>query len=111
MMTSMTIDDITPASRKDWRQWLQKNHKKKDSVWLIYYKKNTNKTSLTWDDAVEEALCFGWIDSKRQPLDEEKFRQLFARRKPKGTWSKINKDRIKRLTGEGLMTEAGIAAI
>lgn len=109
----MTKEAVTfnPKSRQDWRRWLQKNHMKEDSVWLIYYKKNTNLTSLTWDDAVEEALCFGWIDSKRQPLDDKRFRQLFGKRKPKGTWSRINKKRVELLIEQGLMTKAGLDAI
>lgn len=102
---------VSPKNRQQWRNWLLKNHIKQESVWLIYYKKKTNVTSLTWDDAVEEALCFGWIDSKRQPVDAEKFRQFFGKRKTSGTWSKINKERIQRLTDQGLMSKAGMDVI
>lgn len=110
-MTSNETPSFSPKSRQQWRDWLQKKHNKKESVWLIYYKKKTNITSLTWDEAVEEALCFGWIDSKRQPIDDEKFRQFFGKRKAGGTWSKINKQRVQRLAEAGLMSQAGMDAI
>jgi uncharacterized protein YdeI (YjbR/CyaY-like superfamily) len=105
------IDTITPKTRKLWRKWLEKNHDRKDSVWLIYHKKNSKTPSMSWSDAVEEALCFGWIDSKRQAIDETTFRQFFGKRKPKSLWSGINKDKVKRLIDDGLMTSAGLAAI
>lgn len=111
-MTEQKIDSITPKTRQAWRKWLESNHNRKESVWLVYHKKNSkNPTLLDWDDAVEEALCFGWIDSKRQSVDITTFRQLFAKRKPKGTWSRINKGRIERLTEQGLMAKAGFDAI
>lgn len=100
-----------PKNRKHLREWLKKNHAKEDAVWLIYHKKSSATPSLDWDEAVEEALCFGWIDSKRQKVDASTFRQFFGKRKPHGTWSKINKARIQRLTEEGLMTKAGLDAI
>lgn len=110
-MNEENIDIFYPENRQQWRQWLQENHDVKHSVWLLYFKKSSNKPSLSWSDAVDEALCFGWIDSKRQAIDEEKFRQYFCRRKPKSTWSKINKDKIERLTEEGLMAQAGFDSI
>jgi uncharacterized protein YdeI (YjbR/CyaY-like superfamily) len=110
-MNEENIDIFYPENRQQWRQWLQENHDVKHSVWLLYFKKSSNKPSLSWSDAVDEALCFGWIDSKRQTIDEEKFRQYFCRRKPKSTWSKINKDKIERLTEEGLMAQAGFDSI
>jgi uncharacterized protein YdeI (YjbR/CyaY-like superfamily) len=100
-----------PSSRKDWRQWLQKNHKKQQSIWVICYKKKSNVPTITWSEAVDEAICFGWIDSLRQPIDHEKFRQYFCQRKPTSAWSKINKEKVKRLTDEGLMAKAGLACI
>jgi uncharacterized protein YdeI (YjbR/CyaY-like superfamily) len=105
------IESTTPKSREQWRKWLQKNHEKKDSVWLIYYKKDTNKPTVTWSDAVDEALCFGWIDGLKKSIDEEKFMQRFTRRKANSTWSKINKQKVKRLIKEGLMTKAGLEAV
>ncbi len=102
---------FTPTSRSDWRNWLKDNHEKEQSVSLIYYKAKTGKSSLTWSDAVDEALCFGWIDSTRRPVDEEKFMQFFTRRKPKSTWSKINKDKVEQLEKDGLMSAAGRVCI
>jgi uncharacterized protein YdeI (YjbR/CyaY-like superfamily) len=100
-----------PASRKAWRNWLKKNHVKKPSVWLIFYKKGSDVSTLSWSDAVEEALCFGWVDSKRKPIDHEKFIQFFSKRKANGTWSKINKEKIKRLQEAGLIASAGLDVI
>ncbi len=100
-----------PKSRRAWRLWLLKNHNNKPSVWVIYYKKKSGNPTLPYSDAVEEALCFGWIDSKVKPVDEEKFMQFFCKRKPNSTWSKINKEKIQRLIDEGLMTEAGYKTI
>jgi len=100
-----------PKGRKHWRTWLQKNHNKKQSVWLVCYKKITKIPTISWSDAVDEALCFGWIDSKRKPIDEEKFIQFFGKRKAKSAWSKINKAKVECLAGEGLMSKAGFDAI
>jgi uncharacterized protein YdeI (YjbR/CyaY-like superfamily) len=105
------IQTFYPKSRLDWREWLQVNHDKKQSVWLIYYKKKSNIPTVTYNEAVDEALCFGWIDSKSKPIDEHKFMQFFSRRKEKSIWSKINKDKIERLTNEGLMTKAGFEIV
>lgn len=105
------IETFYPVSRQAWRAWLEENHRSKQSVWLVYYKKKTSMASITWSEAVDEALCFGWIDSKAKPLDEEKFMQFFSRRKPRGTWSKVNKEKIKRLIDAELMSEAGFETI
>jgi uncharacterized protein YdeI (YjbR/CyaY-like superfamily) len=105
------IETFYPKSRTAWREWLQENHDKKQSVWLIYYKKKSNIPTVMYSEAVEEALCFGWIDSKSKPIDDEKFMQFFSKRKIKSVWSKINKEKIERLTKEGLMTEAGFDII
>lgn len=105
------VDKICPVNREGWRECLKENHRLKESVWLIYHKKKSNLYSMSWSDAVEEALCFGWIDSVRKTLDDERFLQLFTKRKPKGTWSKINKQKIEQLIQTGLMTEAGLAVI
>jgi uncharacterized protein YdeI (YjbR/CyaY-like superfamily) len=110
-MTEKNIEIICPQSRQQWRQWLQENHDKKRSVWLIYYKKKSNIPTINWSEAVDEALCFGWIDSKKQSIDEEKYMQFFCRRKLNSTWSKVNKVKIQRLTEEGLMTQAGFNSI
>lgn len=100
-----------PASRQEWRQWLADNHRSKQSVWLVYYRKKSDKPTVAYQEAVEEALCFGWIDSTKKTIDEERFMQLFSRRKPTSIWSRINKDSVKRLIDQGLMTEAGLASV
>lgn len=110
-MTKTEPETFYPASRKDWRQWLQKNHKAKQSIWIICYKQSANVPTITWSDAVDEALCFGWIDSTRRPIDNEKFMQFFGKRKATGTWSRINKEKIERLIADKLMTKAGLEVI
>ncbi len=97
--------------RKAWRKWLEKNHGKQLGVWLIYYKKSSGKSRVSYDDAVEEALCFGWIDSIMKPLDEEKFMQKFTPRKTKSVWSALNKRRVEKLIADGLMMPAGLTII
>lgn len=105
------IDIYRPNNRNEWRQWLEKNHREKKAVWLVQYRLSTNVPSLSWSEAVDEALCFGWIDSTRKTVDESSFMQLFTRRKANSTWSKINKDKIRRLIADGLMTQAGYESI
>jgi uncharacterized protein YdeI (YjbR/CyaY-like superfamily) len=111
MKTEKEIETIYAKSRQEWREWLQDNHDKKQSVWLIYYKKKSAVPSVVYSDAVDEALCFGWIDSKAKPIDEDSYMQFFSRRKPKSVWSKVNKEKIERLTKQGLITEMGFEAI
>jgi uncharacterized protein YdeI (YjbR/CyaY-like superfamily) len=110
-MKQKETETFYPKSRQEWREWLQKNHDKKQSVWLIYYKKKSNIPTIIYSEAVDEALCFGWIDSKSKPLDNEKFMQFFSKRKTNSVWSKVNKEKIERLTIEGLMTKAGFDII
>ncbi len=110
-MPNKELKTYCPASRQEWRQWLADNHRSEQSVWLVYYKKNSHKPTVTYQEAVEEALCFGWIDSTKKTMDEERFMQLFSRRKPASGWSRINKEKIRRLTDEGLMTGAGLESI
>jgi uncharacterized protein YdeI (YjbR/CyaY-like superfamily) len=105
------IETFCPTNQKEWRLWLKKNHKSKQSVWLILYKKESNKPIISWSDAVDQALCFGWVDSKRKPIDREKFMQFFSKRKSTGTWSKINKEKVRQLIDQGLMTPAGLECI
>lgn len=105
------VEVFYPKSRKQWRAWLQKNGQQKKNVWLLLYNKQSGKPTLTMPEAVEEALCFGWIDSKANKRDEESRYQSFAKRKPTGSWSKINKARVKKLIEEGLMHETGMEMI
>lgn len=81
------MDTYCPKSRTDWRKWLEINHQSKQSVWLVYFKTSTNVPSLSWSEAVDEALCFGWIDSTKKTIDEERYVQYFSRRNPNSTWS------------------------
>ncbi len=94
-----------------WRRWLAKNHDRAKNVWLIIYHKKSKTASVKYPEAVEEALCFGWIDSKPNKRDEESFFLFFTARKPKSVWSKVNKERIARLTKENRMAPPGLAAI
>ena len=102
---------VRPKSRKAWRGWLEKNHASSAGVWLVYAKRHSGLPSLTYNDAVEEALCFGWIDSKINPIDDVFYMQIFTPRKPKSVWSALNKKRVERLLAAGLMTAAGLVAI
>ena len=109
--TKKDIETFRPASRQEWRQWLQEHHNDKPSVWLIQYKKEANLPTLTWSESVDEALCFGWIDSLRKSVDDKTFMQFFCKRKPTSVWSKINKAKVQRLIDEGLITRAGHESI
>jgi uncharacterized protein YdeI (YjbR/CyaY-like superfamily) len=110
-MTESEIKTFCPASRQQWRAWLEAHHEQERSVWLIFHKNKSNLPTITWSEAVDEALCFGWIDSIAKPLDEERFMRFFSRRKAKSVWSKINKEKVRRLTDEGLITRAGFDCI
>jgi uncharacterized protein YdeI (YjbR/CyaY-like superfamily) len=102
---------VYAADRATWRSWLETHGETSAAVWLVYYKKDSDLPSITWNEAVEEALCFGWIDSKAKPIDDLRYRQYFSPRKPKSVWSKINKASIERLVADGLMREPGLRAI
>jgi uncharacterized protein YdeI (YjbR/CyaY-like superfamily) len=110
-MPSKEIDTFCPASRQAWRQWLIKNHSSKQAVWLVYGKKKSGLPTITWSEAVEEALCFGWIDSIKKSIDSERFIQFFSKRKPNSTWSKINKIKIQRLAKQDFLTAAGYTSV
>jgi uncharacterized protein YdeI (YjbR/CyaY-like superfamily) len=97
--------------RAAWRNWLMENHATQKAVWLIYYKPASGKTRVSYDDAVDEAICFGWIDSKPNALDEWRSIQFFAPRNPKSNWSKVNKGRVERLLAENRLHPAGLAVI
>lgn len=97
--------------RKTWRQWLSKNHETADEIWLVYYRKETGKPRIAYNDAVEEALCYGWIDSIVRKVDDERFAQRFSPRKPKSVLSQMNRERVRKLIANKKMTKAGLAAI
>jgi len=105
------LEEYCPHDKKDWRKWLEKNHVKKEAVWLIFYKKKSPKYNLSWSESVDEALCFGWIDSVKKTIDSETYKQYFSKRKAKSNWSKINKDKVKSLIEQGLMEEEGYKSI
>ncbi len=111
MAKSDNKQSIYAKDRSEWRKWLEKNHATSSDVWLIYYKTGSGKPSVSYDEAVEEALCFGWIDSRVNTLDDERYRQVFSSRKPKSSWSKLNKQRVEQLIQNGLMTAAGLEKI
>jgi uncharacterized protein YdeI (YjbR/CyaY-like superfamily) len=95
------------STRAAWRTWLKRHHKSKREIWLIYYKRGSGKPRVEYAEAVEEALCFGWIDSTLKPLDAHRYAQRFTPRKPGSNWSTPNLIRVKKLVAAGLMTPAG----
>jgi uncharacterized protein YdeI (YjbR/CyaY-like superfamily) len=95
----------TPA---DFRKWLEKNHEKKDELWVGFYKTSSGKKSITWPESVDQALCFGWIDGLRKGIDDESYKIRFTPRKPTSIWSNVNLKKIKELTETGLMMPAGL---
>ncbi len=100
-----------PKNRKQWRDWLAKNHTTSPGVWFVYFKKETGKPRVSYEEAVEEALCFGWIDSLPRKLDAEKSALKFTPRKPKSVWSKLNKTRVEQLIKNKQMMPAGLTSI
>lgn len=104
-------NEFYAKNRNVWRKWLKSNHLKMQQVWLVLHKKDSPFPSVNYEEAVEEALCFGWIDSRPQTKDENTFLLSFTRRKPKSVWSAVNKKRIKKLSDAGLMMSAGLAAV
>ena len=102
---------VHAKNRAEWRKWLTANHKRVTEVWLIYYKKETGKTSIAYGASVEEALCFGWVDSLIKNLDDTKYARKFTPRKSESRWSRSNKKRVEKLIAEGLMTEHGLRLV
>lgn len=103
-----TGETLYLKDRKTWREWLRKNHKKRQEIWLIYYKKHTGKPRIPYDDAVEEALCFGWIDSTVKRIDDERYMQKFTPRNKKSIWSESNIRRAKKMIKKKMMTRKGL---
>ncbi len=102
-MKTLYVED-----RGKWRAWLKANFERMPGVWLLYYKKDTGRPRIAYADAVEEAICFGWIDGKIKKLDQARFAQLFTPRRPKSKWSRTNIERARRMIREGKMTAAGL---
>ena len=105
------FEDFHPLTRQEWRAWLEVHHNKFSGIWFVYFKKATGEPRVTYDEGVEEALCFGWIDSLPRKFDEKRSKLLFTPRKLKSVWSKPNKLRIEKLIASGLMTEIGLTKI
>jgi uncharacterized protein YdeI (YjbR/CyaY-like superfamily) len=103
--------EVLATSRAEWRAWLADNHVSAPGVWVVTYKKGSGKPHLPYAEIVEEALCFGWIDSKSNTVDAERSKLLLTPRKAGSGWSRVNKERIERLVANGLMTPAGLAKI
>ena len=114
-MSSTTRPDgvatLEARSAAEWRAWLEAKHASEKSVWLIIYRKHSDTPSVYYDEAVDEALCFGWIDSKPNKRDGESYFQFFSKRNPKSNWSKVNKDKVERLQMAGKLAPAGLAMI
>ncbi|MEZ5059201.1 MAG: YdeI/OmpD-associated family protein [Saprospiraceae bacterium] len=110
-MPDKELETFCPTSQAEWRAWLEKKHESRQSVWLIQYRTSSENASLTWSEAVDEALCFGWIDSTRRTIDGESFMQYFSKRKAKSNWSKINKEKVAELIQSKRMTDAGLRSI
>lgn len=110
-MSDAPINAVHPLTRVEWREWLTQNHIRSEGIWLISYKKATGKPRFDYDVAVEEALCFGWIDSKPNKLDHERSMLWFAPRKVGTGWSRPNKLRVEKMMAAGQMTAAGLAKV
>ena len=104
-------ETIYVTTREGFRDWLIKNHRTRKEIWLIQYKKATKKPSIKYTEAVEEAICFGWIDGFEKGMDGECYATRFTPRRPKSNWTETNKERARKLISESKMTEAGLAAL
>ncbi|MEM9513160.1 MAG: hypothetical protein AAF978_10860, partial [Cyanobacteria bacterium P01_E01_bin.48] len=110
-MADVPANSYQPSSRADWRAWLDANHAREEGIWVVNYKKASGKQAFTFDEAVEEALCFGWIDSKPSKLDADRSMLWFAPRKTGSGWSRLNKTRVEKAIADGQMTPVGTAKI
>lgn len=95
----------------DWRKWLSENHNRVDEIWLVYYKKHTGIYSISYQDSLDEALCFGWVDSLIKRIDDDRYARKFTPRRDDSNWSLVNKSRVGELIAEGRMTEPGMAKV
>jgi uncharacterized protein YdeI (YjbR/CyaY-like superfamily) len=111
METHKGFEAINASTREEWRQWLHSNHEREGSVWLIIYKNGSGVESVQYADARDEAICYGWIDSKPNSRDDLSYYLFFSPRNPKTNWSKVNKERVDILTKEGRMAEPGLRTV
>ena len=104
-------ETLSAVNREEFRAWLQLNHASKSEIWLINFKKATGKPSIPYLEAVEEAICFGWIDSFEKSIDQERYATRFTPRRPKSHWTESNKEKARKLIADGKMTKAGFASL
>jgi uncharacterized protein YdeI (YjbR/CyaY-like superfamily) len=107
----LTVNSFYAKDRQALREWFEENHATSNGIWLVYDKNSSGKRMLTYDDIVEEAISFGWIDSVTRTLNDRQAMQYLSPRRPKSPWSKLNKDRVEKLIKENLMTESGMHII
>ena len=101
-------ETLLVTTRDEWREWLAQHHEEYKEIWLVYYKKTSGKTGISYEESVEEALCFGWIDGAIKGINQETYAGRFTPRRAKSPWSDSNRERVARLLRDGRMTEAGI---
>jgi uncharacterized protein YdeI (YjbR/CyaY-like superfamily) len=101
-------EKLTVRSRAEWRAWLNRHHADRREIWLVYAKKGSGKPGISYEEAVQEALCFGWIDGMEKGIDAETYAGRFTPRREKSNWSASNRERVARLLREGRMARAGI---
>ena len=104
-------ETLLVTTRDERREWLEQHHREYKEIWLIYFKKTSGKTGISYEESVEEALCFGWIDGAIKGIDTETYAGRFTPRRPKSPWSDSNRERVVRLLRDGRMTEAGLAIL
>jgi uncharacterized protein YdeI (YjbR/CyaY-like superfamily) len=107
-MLSKTLKTLDARTCKQWRAWLAKYHESESEVWLVFHKRHTGRPTITYDDAVDEALCYGWIDSLIKRLDDDRYARKFTPRKPDSRWSTANRTRHAQLKASGRLTRAGL---
>lgn len=106
-----TLNTLRVESRDAWRSWLAEHHKSESEIWLVFYKGHTGKENVPYGALVEEALCFGWIDSLIKRLDDDRYLRKFTPRRPGSPWSKSNKERAEKMIAQGRMTDVGLALV
>ena len=111
MTTKDSYGTIQPHDRDEWREWLKSHHDRTEGVWVVYTKRSTGRQVLTYEQAVEEALSFGWIDGKVHAIDDTKYSQMFTPRKKGSPWARSNKERVRRLIDQGRMAPSGLAKV
>src|SRR5579859_3515115 len=104
-------ETLLVTTQQEWREWLEQHYAERKEIWLVYYKKGSGKRGIAYEEAVEEALCFGWIDGAIKGIDEETYAGRFTPRRVKSPWSASNRTRVVRLLEEGRMTGAGLAVL